>query len=134
MVYPGITVALEKGIGKIVGPDLDSIGGRFLVSNYVAKASWIDANPEKAARFVAAMHKATQFILEKPEEALPIIAKETRLDPALAGKFFPERYVAATSVPASEIQNVIDFLVREKFLEKAFPYQEVVSKYLPLVK
>ena len=54
MVYPGVTVAMEKGIGKIVGPDLNSIGGRFLVSTYVAKRSWIDANPEKAARFVAA--------------------------------------------------------------------------------
>lgn len=132
MVYPGVTVALEKGIGKIVGPDLDSIGGRFLVSTYVAKGSWIDANPEKAAKFVEAMRQATQFIIDKPDEALPIIAKETKLDPALAAKFFPSRYVAATSVPVLEIQTVIDFLVREKYLDKPFSYTEVVSKYMPL--
>jgi NitT/TauT family transport system substrate-binding protein len=134
MVYPGVSVALDKGIGKIVGPDLDAIGGRFLVSTYVAKASWIAANPEKARRFVEAMNRSTQFIIDQPNDALPIIAKETRLDPELAAKFFPSRYVAATKVPISEIQNVVEFLLREKFIEAGLDANAIVSPYFPLAR
>jgi ABC-type nitrate/sulfonate/bicarbonate transport system substrate-binding protein len=133
MVYPGVSVALGKGVGKLVGPDLDAIGGRFLVSTYVAKGSWIKANPEKAKRFTAAMKQATSFIMEKPADALPIIAKETRIEPALVADFFPSRYVASTAIPAAEIQRVIDFLLREKFIEKSMDYRDIVSEFMPMV-
>ena len=134
MVYPGVSLAQDRGIGKIVGPDLDAIGGRFLVSTYVAKGSWITTNPEKARRFVEAMNRATQFIIDQPAEALPIISKETRLDPQLAAKFFPSRYVAATKVPIGEMQNVVEFLLREKFIDNDIDATAILSPYFPLAR
>jgi NitT/TauT family transport system substrate-binding protein len=132
IVEPFLTMGLEKGTLKIVAPDLDPIGGRFVVAMYIAKGSWIAANPEKAKRFTEAMAKATKFVIDKPAEALPVIAADTRLDPALAAKFFPKRYVAATEMKPEELQRVIDFLAREKYIDKGFSYREIVSAYAPV--
>jgi NitT/TauT family transport system substrate-binding protein len=132
MVEPGLTQALDSGVVKIVGPNLDIIGGRFLIAVYVARAAWISANLEKARRFVEAVTRATRFALDHPDEALPLVAKETKLDPALAAKLFPVHYVAATEVTGAEIQRAIDFLAREKFIDASFSYRDIVSSYVPV--
>lgn len=36
---------------------------------YIANASFIEANPEKVRKFMAAIKKATDYLFEKPEEA-----------------------------------------------------------------
>jgi NitT/TauT family transport system substrate-binding protein len=132
VVDPFLATGIESGKVKMVGANLDIVGGRFLVSGYVAKASWIEANPEKAKRFTDAVAAGTQFILARPEEALPIVAKNTRLAPELVSKFFPKRYTAPLSIEAVEIQRPIDFLAREKFIDAAFSYRDIVSSYMPV--
>jgi ABC-type nitrate/sulfonate/bicarbonate transport system substrate-binding protein len=132
MVEPGLTQAIDAGVVNIVGPNLDAIGGRFLVAVYVARAAWIAGNEEKARRFTQAIDRATHFALEHPDQALPLVAKQTKLDPALAAKLFPVHFVAATEVQGEEIQRAIDFLAREKFIDRGFPYRDIVSSYCPL--
>jgi NitT/TauT family transport system substrate-binding protein len=134
VIEPFLTMGLEKGIIKIVANHLDTVRPRFLISAYVAKASWIEANPEKARRFVEALTNSTRFILEKPAEALPHLAAETRIDPALLSKFFPLHYVISTEIKPAEVQSVIDFLVREKFIEKSFSYEAIVSPLMSISK
>lgn len=132
MVEPGLTQALQAGVVTIVGPNLDIVGGRFLIAVYAARAAWISNNQEKARRFTQAVARATQFVLDHPTEALPLVAKETRMDPALAAKLFPVHYVAATSVTGEEIQRAIDFLAREKFIKSSFSFRDIVSSYCPI--
>jgi NitT/TauT family transport system substrate-binding protein len=132
MVEPGLTQALDAGVAKIVGANLDVVGGRFLIAVYAARAAWIASNEEKARRFTQAIDRATHFALEHSDQALPLVAKETKLDPALAAKLFPVHFVAATAVKGEEIQRAIDFLAHEKFIDRAFPYQEIISSYFPL--
>jgi NitT/TauT family transport system substrate-binding protein len=132
MVEPGLTQALDAGIAKIVGANLDIVGGRFLIAAYVARESWIKSNPEKARRFVEGIARATRFGLDHPDEALPMVVKQTKLDRTLVAKFFPAHWVAATEISGSEIQRVIDFLVREKFIDRTFSYRDIVSSHVPL--
>ena len=132
IVEPFLTTVLERGVGRILGADLDIVGGRFLVACYIAKEAWLRKNPEKAKRFVRALETATKFIIDNPKEALPILAQMTRVDPKLAAKFFPSRFVADTKIRASELQSAIDFSARERFIEKSFEYTKIISTYAPI--
>jgi NitT/TauT family transport system substrate-binding protein len=132
MLEPGLTQALELGVVRIIGPNLDIVGKRYLVAAYVARAGWISANPQKAKGFVDAVARATRFVLDHPNEALPLVVKETKLDPSLAAKLFPVHYVAATEVTGPELQIPIDFMAREKFIPASFSYRDLISSYLPV--
>lgn len=134
IVEPFMTVSLGNGSAKFVAKHLDSIAKRFVISGFVAKSSWIAENPEKARRFVAAMNASTQFVLDHPQEVLPILAKETRIDQAVLSQFFPQHYVISTTVRPEEIQGVIDFMAKQKQIDKSFDYHEIVSEYAPVAK
>ena len=132
IIEPFMTVGLGNGSAKIVAKHLDAVAKRFLISGFIAKASWIAENPDKAQRFVAAMNASTQYVLEHPQEVLPILAKETRIDQALLSQFFPQHYVIATAVRPEEIQSVINFMARQKQIDHGFDFHEIVSKYTPI--
>lgn len=132
IVDPFFTVAMERGIVRVFGHDLDVVGGRFLVACYVAKESWLQRNAERAKRFVRVMDTATKFILDRPNEALPILVKMTKVEPALASKLFPKRFVADTTVKPAELQSAIDFSAKEKFINEIFDYKQIVSIYAPV--
>ena len=68
----------------------------------------------------AAMNASTQFVLDHPQDVLPILAKETRIDQAVLSQFFPRHYVISTTVRPEEIQGVIDFMARQKQIDKGF--------------
>lgn len=134
IVEPFLSTVLDRGLARIFAPDLDVVGGRFLVAGYAAKDSWLLGNPEKAQRFARAVETATRFILENPKEALQILSKETRISPENATKFFPKRFVASTQVRSSELQLPIDFSAKEGFIDKVFDFNAMISKYVPLVR
>ncbi len=133
VVEPFLTTLVESGAGRILGANLDVLGGRFLVAGYTAKESWLRKNPEKARRFVQALERATKFIIENPKKALPILTKVTRIKPELAAKFFPKRFIAATVVKPVELQLAIDFTAKEGFIKKSFNYKKIISSYMPMV-
>lgn len=132
IVEPFMTIALDKGIGKTAAKHLDAVSKRFLISAYVAKQSWIDANQDTAKHFVEGMAAATNHILTQPEAVRPILSKETRIPDALLERIFPKHYVISTSIRPEEIQSGIDFLVKHKQIERSFSYKDLVSSYMPI--
>jgi hypothetical protein len=42
--------------------------------------------------------------------------------------------VAATKVPIGEMQNVVEFLLREKFIDKDIDATAILSPYFPLAR
>jgi NitT/TauT family transport system substrate-binding protein len=134
IVEPFMTMALDNGTGKLAAQHLDAVSKRFLISGFIARQSWIDANPEKAKRFVAAMNAATDHLNKDPESVLPVLAKETHIDPALLRKIFPLHYVISTSIRGEEIQSMIDFLVRQKQLDQGFSYRDIVYSGMPITE
>jgi ABC-type nitrate/sulfonate/bicarbonate transport system substrate-binding protein len=73
-------------------------------------------------------------VLDHPQEVLPILAKETRIDQAVLSQFFPRHYVISTTVRPEEIQGVIDFMAKQKQIDKSFDYHDIVSEYAPVSK
>jgi NitT/TauT family transport system substrate-binding protein len=132
IVEPFMTMAIDTGVGKLAAKHLDAVSKRFLISGFVAKQSWIDANPEKLKRFVAAMNAATEHINKDPDSVLPILAKETRIAPDLLRKIFPIHYVISTRIKPDEIQSLIDFLARQKQIDKSFSYRDIVDPTMPM--
>jgi NitT/TauT family transport system substrate-binding protein len=134
IVEPFMTIAMENGTGKLAFKHLDDVSKRFLISGFVAKQSWIDANPEKVKRFIAAMDAATDYLNNNPDPVLPVLAKETKIDPELLKKIFPIHYVITTKIRAVELQSMIDFLVRQKQIDKSFSYKDMVYPGLPIAE
>jgi NitT/TauT family transport system substrate-binding protein len=132
LIEPSLSTAVNKGIAKVLYNHLDMVRPRYLVSSVVAKGSWIDANPEKAKRFVEAMTASTKFVLEHPADALPLLSAETKIDPAVLSTIFPKHYVIATAIQPEEIQAVVDFLVNQKMIDKTFSYKDIISPYMPI--
>ncbi len=132
IVEPFMTIAIENGTGKLAAKHLDDVSKRFLISGFVAKQSWIDANPEKLKRFIVAMKEATDFQNATPDPVLPVLAKETHIDPELLKRIYPLHYVISSTIKANEIQSMIDFLVRQKQIDKGFSYKDIVYTGLPI--
>lgn len=132
IIEPFMTMAIEKGVAKLIAKHLDAISTRFLISGYVARKSWIVANPEKARRFVEAMEAATQHVNQNPDSVIPILVKETRIPIDLLRKMFPIHYVITTRIRPEEIQSVFDFLARHKHVARVYNYKEIVADYFPL--
>jgi NitT/TauT family transport system substrate-binding protein len=132
IIEPFMTIALENGTGKLAFKTLDDVSKRFLISGLVAKQSWIDANPEKLKRFIAAMQAATDFLNAKPDEVLPVLSKETKIAPDMMKKIFPIHYVISSTLRAGELQSMIDFLAKQKQIDKSFSYKDMVYSALPI--
>ncbi len=132
IIEPFMTIALENGTGKLAFKHLDDVSKRFLISGLVAKQSWIDANPEKLKRFIAAMTAATDYVNANPDQVLPVLQKETKIDPDLLKKIFPIHYVISSKIRAVELQSVIDFLVKQKQIDKSFSYRDMVYSGLQI--
>jgi NitT/TauT family transport system substrate-binding protein len=132
IVEPFLTSGIEKGITRILVTHLKMVLPRYMISGYIATASWIEKNPEKANRFADAITASNKFVLEHPDEALTMLAAETRMDTDLLKKFFPQHYVIAPTIRAVEIQSVIDFLAKEKIIAQGFSHKEINSPYMPV--
>ncbi|HEY1502730.1 MAG TPA: ABC transporter substrate-binding protein [Stellaceae bacterium] len=132
IIEPFMTIALENGTGRLAFKTLDDVSKRFLISGLVAKQSWIDANPEKLKRFIAAMTAATDYLNANPDPVLPVLSKETKIAPDLLAKMFPVHYVISSKLRAGELQSMIDFLAKQKQIDKGFSYKDMVYSDLPI--
>jgi NitT/TauT family transport system substrate-binding protein len=132
IIEPFLTVGVNAGQIRVLHNDLDEISKRFMVSGYVARTKWIDENPEKVSRFTEGMNKSTKFVDSNPADVLPILAEESKIDLNTLKLFFPKHYVIDTTIKASEIQPVIDFLIREKQITKPMTIADAVARTFPL--
>ena len=71
-------------------------------------------------------------MLEQPDQVLPMLAAETRVEIDMLKKFFPVHYVIAPTIKAVEIQSVIDFLAKEGMIPQSFSHTEINSRYMPV--
>src|SRR5262249_298503 len=85
---PFLTTGIQKGITRLLNTHLAMVRKRYMIAGYIATASWIEKNPEKAKRFAEAITAANKFVIAHPDEVLPILASETRMDVDVLKTFF----------------------------------------------
>jgi NitT/TauT family transport system substrate-binding protein len=124
MVEPFITLALKKGVARILASGDDAIGSSYTSTGWYTTNAWAKAHPDLGARFSAAMLEAARWANANPTKVVPILAKYLHVDPTTTAEsnrsYFPERLIA------NDIQPWIDVTARyAKF--PAFPAAEILA-------
>jgi len=132
MVDPFMTLGVQKGIVQLLDRHLDQVSKRYLISGYIAKGDWIAANPEVVKRFTAGLKAATDFINSNPDKVLPVLAKETKIDPETLKTFFPNQYNISSAIKKDELQPSIDFLVKNKEISSDVALSDLLAPTFPL--
>jgi len=128
---PYVALTLAHGVGKVFDASpFDAVAKKYMVSSWFVKKSWSDANPQIVLSFKKAIEKSTKYINEHSEELNGIVARNTKIDKTIIGKMIQPRF--DTVISKNDIQPIIDGFAKYKFIDKAFPAQEIVDKNLIL--
>lgn len=111
----------------LIGLPYDSVndGKPFQTSGAIANKTWVDANPEPAARVTQALQHAAAWANANPIEAGALLAQLTKMTPATIASF--PRVTLATKNDPGVIQPVIDVMARYGFIPHGFPATELTA-------
>ncbi len=109
---------------RVLAYGMDAISKRFLIAAWIATPQWAREHAEVVRRFGAAMHEAAVWANQNVAKSGDIVAKYTRLDPAVVATMTRSRY--AEELTPALMQPLIDVAAKyEKFA--AFPSQELMG-------
>jgi NitT/TauT family transport system substrate-binding protein len=111
---------------RLLGSVYASMPATILVFGFFATDAWLNAHPDEALKFAAAIRKAAMWANAHPKDSADMLVKFTKLDPAVAATM--GRAVYATSLDPAEIQPVLDNAVRYGMLEKPLDASEIIWK------
>jgi NitT/TauT family transport system substrate-binding protein len=128
-VEPFVTLSIGHGTARYLEKSVHSTYGEtFMIASWFAKNSWIAENPIKAAAFVRAINKASEFIKANPEKIPPILVNNTKLTADLVSKITMPAFSA--EFDKRDLQRMIDVSAKYKFIEKPFKAEEIMSTYI----
>lgn len=109
-IEPYPTIAIEKGIGRILEPNVRS---RFIVSPFwaagtVVSTQFAQENPNICRKLIRAMGKAVDFIEEHEQEARQYIPKHTPLSENIAAKVRLYQWSKLGEENRSAVQELAD--------------------------
>jgi ABC-type nitrate/sulfonate/bicarbonate transport system substrate-binding protein len=119
---PQITQA--KASSRVFADVYDVIGDGYVLAAYFTTRAWADAHPDLVRKFDAAMREAAQWANANPDKSAEILAKYTKLDPALVRASVRAKF-GETLTPGM-IQPLID-LAAHFGVFASFPAQEIVD-------
>lgn len=132
---PWASVLENAKAGKILADS--SSGVKRYVGVFLARNEFAQQYPDVTARFLKVNEKAAEFIKNHPDEALELIAKESKLPVSAITRTVKTTDWDSTIV-AEDIagfQQVKDFLKDTKILKKDFDIQELFDdRYLKKLK
>lgn len=123
-VEPFVSAAKARGIGRVVGNVLDGVAPRFMIVGWLATDPWLQAHPDLAARYAAAIREAAEWANAHPRESAAILVRNTKVPASVAGTMARARF-GLTLEPAL-IQPVIAAAVRYGVLERPVDAAELV--------
>ncbi|MPZ51756.1 MAG: hypothetical protein GEU79_03315 [Acidimicrobiia bacterium] len=142
VVEPFAAQMEEAGVGKPLGPHLDSVAllpphgngtERFLIQASFARSDWIAENADTMERFVSAMNAATESILENPDQYNDLAVEFTGMEESVVlGELYPDRYIVDSSVTADEALAEIRFNAATGLIDKELTLDEVLAEQFPL--
>ena len=122
---PYLQIALAGGT-KVCAKAFDMIAPQFMLNGWITTTDWLKKNPDVARRFREAMleaakwgnknHKASAEIFKQYSKAPPEII-DTMTRATFAERFDPELF-----------QPVINAAAKYKFIDKAFPANDIIAQ------
>jgi ABC-type nitrate/sulfonate/bicarbonate transport system substrate-binding protein len=86
------------------------------IAPYAGNAAWLDANPNTAKAFVAAMRKAVEYMRANPAEAKGLIAGYTGAKPELVDAVPIDEW--STSLSVDNVAQTLAIMKQEGVLKK----------------
>jgi NitT/TauT family transport system substrate-binding protein len=125
-VEPFLTFMVRSGNARMIAYPYQENVPKMDITGYVAKESWVKANPDVAARFKRAIDKATRHLINAPkQERDEWVAKYSGMKPeVVAGMNLPEY---STEFNVASLKANLDIAVRQK-LAKPFNLETMLWK------
>jgi len=122
---PVMSAALRSDI-RILGKPFDSIGKRYMTSEWFTTADWLSKHIDAAKRFAGAIYAAGRWANSHHDESARILAKYAKLD--AAGLAHVNRCEYALDLQPALIQPVLDTALTFKVLETATNARSLIAK------
>lgn len=103
-IEPFLTAS--KDSFRVLGNAAASISDRFMGTGWLATDTWINAHPDVAARFAAAIHQTAIWANANHKESAAILLRYTKIDPDVAATMNRVEY--ALTLQPSLLQPTID--------------------------
>jgi NitT/TauT family transport system substrate-binding protein len=125
-VEPFLTFMLKSGNARVLAYPYQENVPRMDITGYLAKESWIKANPDVARRFRRAIDRATTYLINAgKEERDDFVGKYTGAKPEVVAAMNLPEYTAEFNVPS--LKANLDIAVRQK-LAKPFDLDAMIWK------
>src|SRR5215475_14347911 len=112
-VEPFLTFMLKSGNARVVAYPYQENVPRMDITGYLAKESWIKANPDVARRFRRAIDRATTYLINAgKEERDDFVVKYTGAKPEVVAAMNLPEYTAEFNVPS--LKANLEIAVRQK--------------------
>ena len=125
-VEPFLTFMLKSGNARVIAYPYQENVPRMDITGYLAKESWVKANPDVARRFKRAIDRATAYLIDaSKEERDDWVAKFTGAKPEVVAAMNLPEYTTEFNVPS--LKANLDIAVRQK-LAKPFDLDAMIWK------
>jgi len=125
-VEPFLTFMLKSGNARILAYPYQENVPRMDITGYLAKESWVKANPDVARRFRRAIDRATTYLINaSKEERDDFVAKYSGARPDVVAVMNLPEYTTEFNVPSMKAN--VDIAVRQK-LAKPFDLDAMIWK------
>jgi len=118
---PFISLAAKNG--RVIEYGFDAIAKRFLIGAWFTTARWANDHRDLVSRFADAMHETAVWANKNQTQSGAIVAKYTKIDPAVLTTMTRSHYAEALA-PAA-LQPLIDLSAKYNGFA-AFPAQELI--------
>ena len=120
---PFLASVLGKGGREIEAP-LTTLGKKFPNGTYATTEQYLGKNQDVVERFARAINKSSDYATKHPDEARATIPKFTKIPAEVAKKIRLPLW--PTQIDRKQLQQLIDYAVKYKVIEKAPPLDELI--------
>jgi NitT/TauT family transport system substrate-binding protein len=125
-VEPFVTFMLKSGNARVIAYPYQENVPRMDITGYLAKESWVKANPDVVRRFKRAIDRATTYLNNaSKEERDNFVAKYTGAKPEVVATINLPEFITEFNVPS--LKANLDIAVRQK-LAKPFDLDAMIWK------
>jgi len=107
LTEPDREIRQQRGEVKLLAPTFNAIAPHFLIGGWVARKGWVDAHPDAAHRFVAAMRETARWANAHHAQTAAIVARRLKLPldlvRAMPRATYGEVLAAATIQPPLDV-------------------------------
>lgn len=129
MWFPVTETARRQGYNKLL--DLREIFPEWPFELFAAKSSWLEKNRDTVVKFLRAFKKGVRHTLENREEAIEVIKKYVKVDPAVAAAGY-DQYRDSFPRDGRIAEKAISVVIEQEFengrIKKKFSVDEIIDR------